>query len=410
MNFKDKLILLLVLIVSSGSSPFVSGIYSIITLFFIVIILKGKNIFLGNKIRKGFLYLLLVIFIYTIGIAIIFQRNIEFTMVARYVFLFLISGFIINAYKENLMKYLEKIIYSLVFISLIFFIFQLFFFNWIYSIEKYFFEMLPVEKGIYISQRNYYASILIHTINQQSSSLAEQRNCGFVYEPGYFSLFINIGLMIELIKMGFKNKIKILVYLLATISTFSTTALIGFILVLSIYFANLKLTSKLFFLPLILLIVIAFYNLSFGYEKIKTILSERKEIHEYQEYAKYGSVSMGRFTGLEYYLTLVLEKSPIFGVTLIGWKEQENVGVSNGIAHFVRNFGFLGLLLVIYSIYKSSRKISVSNLLMSKNHYLLFLFFITYLFAFPFSNLLIFWIFALYYLFYEFKNVNLNIK
>ena len=164
-----------------------------------------------------------------------------------------------------------------------------------------------------------------------------QRNSGFTFEPGYFSFFINIGILICFVKNRFKFSSRIILYIITLITTMSTTGFIGFALILLILYLNSKGSKKFKIIPFIILIIIFFINSSIGINKIETLMLDRQSVDDLVNQSSYKAISMGRFSGFEYYFKLVLNENPLFGLSLIGFKEDVNIGVANGIAHFIRN-------------------------------------------------------------------------
>jgi len=391
----NRIIFVVFLIVSSGSSSFVSSALSIIIFCIFMFFLKFKKLHNNNNIANTYTLLALLIVVYGLGVFLQFGIFPNIMFLGRYIFSFLLVAILIIAYKERFFDYLEKAIYFLVVISLVLFGLQLLQFSLLYESMKSFFNILPIDKGFYFSNRNYFVSILVYTINQNTSVLIDQRNCGFVYEPGYFSFFTNMGLLITIAKYNLTNKKRIIIYLLAVFSTFSTTGMIGLIFILAFYFLNASTTFKILFVPIIISAVILFFNISYGYEKVEDLMTNRLEIEDYQKKAtQYGShgVSMGRFAGFQYYAIETWNISPFFGLSILGWRHEANIGIANGTAHFIRNFGFLGMGLMLIATYLSSNIIT-RYYLKYKYSIILFIFIHLYLFAFPFSNLPIFMIF-----------------
>jgi hypothetical protein len=389
----NKTIFVVFLVISSGTSFMVSSALSIFIMFAFVFLYKYKKT--QNKYMYN-IYAFLVLFILFYGFGVFFQfgLNPNLLFLARYIFAFLLVAVLVIAYKDSFFDYLEKAIYFLAIVSLILFGIQLIQFSFVFEPMKSFFNILPIDKGFYFSNRKYFASIFIYTINQNTTSFIDQRNCGFVYEPGYFSFFTNFGLLLALAKYNLAKKRRLIVYLLAIITTFSTTGMIGLIIVIALYFMNTTSKLKILFIPVIISAIILFFNISYGYDKIEYLMSSTKEVHEYQLRASSGThgISMGRFAGFQYYALETLNTSPYFGLSLLGWKHEINIGIANGTAHFIRNFGFIGLALMIFATFASAKIIS-KHYLKYKYSVFLFIFIHLYLFAFPFSNLPIFMIF-----------------
>lgn len=403
-DFKNYLLVFFMLLISSGSSPFISNIYAVFTVLVFIVLKFYWQVFNNKYLAKVYKLILFLIVLYLVGIFLQFGVLLDFFYLSRYVSSILIVSILYIGLNENFFVYLEKVIFFLVVVSLIFFSIQLISFSFLYNLTSTFFDLLPSEKSSYITERTFYSSILFYTTNEGSSAFVDQRNCGFVFEPGYFSFFINLGLLITLVLHNFRKKNRLIVYGLALISTFSTTGILGAILVMLFYFFNAKTSIRISLIPVFVATIVLFLNISFGYDKIESIISETGSVDDYELRAINYNTSMGRFAGFEYYFLVVLKKSPIFGVSLLEYHEQENISVANGLAHFIRNFGFLGFILMIIGMYNSI-KIIVQKFFVLKYSFLIFLFLLLYLFAFPFSNLTIFWIFVIPFVIFP-KNLN----
>jgi len=392
----DKLIFLLLLLVSSGASAFTSSVYSILIFFLFILLAKYRYINFRLLVFPFFVFII-VIFIYTIGVILQFGELPSFTYFFRYFLSVIIILVLFNIYKRNFFNNLEQIIYILTFISLLFFALQLLQFQIVYSAIKSVFSLVYSDDNFYVENRRYYASLFIYTLNQNTTSLLEQRNCGFVFEPGYFSFFINGGVLLTLINTGFSNIKKIVIYILALITTFSTTGLITAFLVFTFYFVNNRKINFFWFIPVLAVFLVVFFNVSFGYQKVTDLFYNRRDVVDLQnkatQFKSYG-VSMGRFTGLDYFARETWNKSPFFGLSILGWKHEDNIGVANGIAHVIRNFGFFGLILIIIGVLNTSKVFA--KLYDMKFSFLFFLYVLVSLFAFPFSNLTVFWAFVLF--------------
>jgi hypothetical protein len=154
-------------------------------------------------------------------------------------------------------------------------------------------------------------NILIY--NFMNYYFAYNRNSGPFWEPGMFTIFVNIALFFNLIKTNRLITFKNIILTLTIVTTFSTTGYLGmfFIFISFILFHS---TSKLKFIYIFPLIFISFYilNLDFMQEKILDQINVANKNGE------------SRFGAMLVHLKLIND----FPIT----------GVGDGISRYVANY------------------------------------------------------------------------
>jgi len=299
--------------------------------------------------------------------------------------------------------FFEKALYILALISLVLFIIQILNFNFLFNLIYFINNTLhiggSINKDLF---RSYSSNIIIYTINETSNEASSFRNCGFAFEPGFFSYFMNLGLFSNLILNKFRINFHVIIFCVAVISTFSTSGLIGLMLIMVFYSTNKKINNKLLFYGLILTLMFFIVTSELVMKKTYDTFTERKEAYEYIEIASLTSsdapkVSMGRFTGNEYILQKSLD-SPIFG----HWGSEQNsffkdLAIPSSFGPFCYTFGFIGFILLSVSLYKSSTLLVIKNFQL-KTPIIYFILFLLYVFAFTIIYTTIFWFIPLNYL------------
>jgi len=315
----------------------------------IVLFILGLFIF-GNKLMKPSKKLIIALSIwmgYFFINTLIIKSFHPFFMVTYIVYI-IIAWWLISYYKEKIFIKYENTIYYLTIISLFFYTWQIVHFNSLYSILKF----LDLSQGWNSSKG--YASIIIYSIREWSSSLLLPRNQGFTWEPGPFSSYVALAIFFNLArnKIIFKNKLRLVVFLIAILTTQSTT---GFVLLLAImiWIAWARFKSKyarIISIPLVLIIItLIFVNTPILQEKI--ISESQQDVEELIENSILydGSYAPGRFASFQLGW-IDFKNHPIAGIgghTNSQYAKQEGASVStiNGFAMIMTRYGIIGLVL-----------------------------------------------------------------
>jgi len=181
------------------------------------------------------------------------------------------------------------------------------------------------------------------------------RNSGMFWEPGTFACYIVLGFLFylgDLNNLLNAGKFKLLIIVMALITTFSTTGYIIFfiILVFNLLSLNLKKYSVLI-LPLILVLLLtgfSVYNKSdFLKEKITTQVSEA--VREQGDFSptRFGSLLFDIYYIKKHFLI----GNGIHEITRFAdhpWLMGEDLGHGNGFSDFLASMGFLSLFIYSY--------------------------------------------------------------
>lgn len=351
------------------------------------------------------------LFAYSLGLLFSIGELPNIYFLGRYVLLFFFVAFLIRFVKIDLWGKFENIIFVLVVISLIFSVLQLLFPNYFIPFVR-FVDSFFNSENIYSTNRLYYYNCIVYTVNQNSSEFADFRNCGFAYEPGFFSLFINLGLIIEWVKSKKIISTKSIIYIIVLVSTFSTTGFIVFILsaIFLIYYFRIK--TKLIYIPLVLFALFVFLNSSIGISKINRLLNDSITFSDADNKAFSNPdilVSLGRIEGFTYLFSETINTSPLFGFVRNSDSYNDNIGNPSGAGRLFYNWGLIGFLLSIFCFWASSKQFSyqIFGRRNFKWHLMFFSIFVVYLFSFPMTNTPVFFFF-LFYGILTLKNYHIN--
>ncbi|MFW5803755.1 MAG: O-antigen ligase family protein, partial [bacterium] len=192
-----------------------------------------------------------------------------------------------------------------------------------------------------------------------------QRNAGFCWEPGPFSIYLNIAIFLNLMRTNKKLKNNFALYILfvALLTTQSTTGILAFsLMILYLFYYDFKGKNKyLYILFFIYIFVYIFFNVDFMYEKIVNLIEGGKNIEDtlqraWQNKARY---SGGRFGGA-YIAWQDLKNYPFFGIggssALSYGYLDEGVGVAiiSGLSSIISTYGLYGIIFYIFFTFKSS--------------------------------------------------------
>jgi len=187
------------------------------------------------------------------------------------------------------------------------------------------------------------------------------RNAGMFWEPGAFAGYINIAFVLfinNLKELIVKHKRKVIILLIALLTTFSTTGYIILALIVAFYILDSRANGavKLFFLvATMVLALMAFTRLDFLGEKITSQFENASVLtFDSNEHSRFGSIIIDW-----YYITL----HPLFGngfaletryaYHLQFYDEETLLGFGNGFTGIIGTLGVPFMLFYLYSFYKN---------------------------------------------------------
>ncbi len=261
------------------------------------------------------------------------------------VFIAILAIYLLTPFK--LLIYIKNIIYYGALISLPLYFLQLLNFELVVSILKSLQSLFSFNDKLDIKLVN----IIIWGVHDVS--YGENRNCGFMWEPGAFAAFLIIGLLIELSTNHFQLNRKVVIMSLAVLSTLSTMGYIGLVIIILYYilFVSKKKLHSLLLVPLLIGSILVIVNLEFVFLKVENELESQDQVLDYAYRADRDFASLGRIGSLIADVN-DLKKEPILG---IGGKEELMWGIkgkiinrTNGLSKFLLKFGIAGFLIFFY--------------------------------------------------------------
>ena len=352
---KNFLLTLLLVYNSTYSSVIAFSYY---TLLFSLII--SIFIFLKNGLKIDSLFYKFTILFLLVSIYLFISLPYFDILLTGYNYLkFLYAYLSIKLIGSNFFKNIVNIAYYGSIISFPFYILQLLNYDIAFSLVGFFQNSFD-----FLSWRNdQMANNIIFTINGDGAL----RNSGFMWEPKGFASFVIIAIIFRL----FMNNLvlydkKIIVFVLAIISTFSTTGILVLFLILIFYFINKKVVVLLSIFPIFLIISYSiFINSEILYKKILYEISLENEYKMLLKKKDYESdvYSLGR-TGSFLVDFNDFIKKPIFGYGFTRENRTQSAYVKlvrvNGFSDLLAIYG-LGIFLFFYRYYVFLKLLNIKN-------------------------------------------------
>ncbi|MBN1183505.1 MAG: hypothetical protein JXB49_14545 [Bacteroidales bacterium] len=192
------------------------------------------------------------------------------------------------------------------------------------------------------------------------SGWAGNRFSGYAWEPGGMAMMITISWVIYILNKGPLINLKVLIYCLAMILTFSTTGYIV-MLFLAIFYAINRRGTKLFAFgfPIFVAVLIAapyIWKLDFMERKINNYIENDEKYRSYEgSYESLEVKNVGRWSIIKIGLNDIVKWPLGYGTVIAGRTKNvkgEVISGANGLINFLLLWGFIGLAFLIYALYK----------------------------------------------------------
>lgn len=187
---------------------------------------------------------------------------------------------------------------------------------------------------------------------------AGNRFSGYAWEPGGMAMMITISWVIYILNKGPLINLKVIIYYLAMILTFSTTGYIV-MLFLSVFYATNRRGSKLlaFGFPILVAVLIAapyIWKLDFMEEKINNYVENDEKYRNYEgSYESIEVKNVGRWSIIKIGLNDIAKWPLGYGTVIAGRTKNtkgEVVSGANGLINYLLLWGFIGLAFLLYSL------------------------------------------------------------
>jgi hypothetical protein len=321
----------------------------------------------GVRFNNKYLLLLLGFTIYFVATTIVF-KELHPRFFGIYIIKFTIVYVVISGLGVRFFRIYEDILYYLCIIGITFWLIM-------NVIPTTFIELL--RNFEFSSQKpgsNVDFNIIIYTVNNflllpdsiaNIGSIKLFRNAGFAWEPGVFASFINLAIFFNLIRNRFKlnNNKHLWVFLIALISTFSTTGYSLFILLVLFYLYNQDFVKVFWLAPIVVVSAMFVFMLPFMYEKIS--------------YENKWTIEELVYRSAKYDIPYYPQRFQSFQIDFIDFMNHPLLGYGghleaawtvelgtkiitiSGIGGLMSQFGIVGTLFFLISLWVSSKQIIV---------------------------------------------------
>lgn len=354
--FHYLIILLLLFHISESSILAIKWFPFVIALFLLGINIRKPNI-IDLKIINIFIgwIILNIISISYFDVDIPFSRVIIFG-VSNLLLPYILFKIIGNSFWDKF----EKVVFFLTLISLPLFALNLIFSDFFNSLISIF---QPITNDVfYRLGNNHYWSALFYVNAIFDLDYQQYRNCGFMWEAGAFAMMIIWGIIYNWLRYGINLNFKIIVYISALITTFSTAGYFAlFILILGNNLLSLDVKKIVLIFVGIFLIPMIYFTVPFLGQKIETYTNEyNKAEFEYSE--KHGAIRVNRFVTVSVDLQKVKEYPLGYGVvTEKDYKSGSTISGVNGITDLMVIWGVLVFTFILYLFWKGFYIIDYQN-------------------------------------------------
>ena len=265
-----------------------------------------------------------------------------------YIAKIMIAWWLLVHYQNRIFYKYETAIYYLAVVSLIFYTWQIFSPGSLYTIM----HKLDLSQGLFPNKN--YASVIVYSVNEKFFLNEFPRNAGFAWEPGPFSCFLVLAIFFNLVRNRLElcGKKRLLVFLVALLSTQSTTGVLA-LLVLVVWFFWARYNNRyfrVFAIPISLaLVFLTFLLVPILQQKI--IEQSTQDVDKIVSMSRvYGqSYNPGRFASLQLGLR-DFANYPLAGIggnvsLRYGVQQGADVSTINGFATILSRYGSIGVLI-----------------------------------------------------------------
>lgn len=352
------------------------------------------------KLNKSFVLIIGIWTLFVVGSAGLIGRFVP-SILLGYSMYFIEAYVIIRLFGTSFFNVFIKWMVLLAFISIIGWFLTLFFGRELYELVK------PLNiSGGFRYWLDDYAHIIFFTVRPEASmrEMGFPRNPGFTWEPGPFSIILNLALYTNwsLLKRR-KNSLNSIILLFALVTTFSTT---GYITLFAYLVYELLIKSKriIYILPLFALVYGGFHifrEYEFLGDKVESYST--REAYVQVDIAGNEKYSGSRLSGLPLVLQ-DLAKNPIMGKALSQEGEYKGIGEIasshlNTLFTITSSMGLFGLFWWLFFLIKASKKID--NIFKPDANYTLIIIIMLSSFGFNLHIWSIVWVYVLFGVFFK---------
>ena len=347
------LVLLIIYISGMASGLAFSPVFLVLSLMYAV------YIFLLRRIEVDRFFIVLT-YIYGL-ITLIYYAQFGWVDIpySGYYFLKILFAYlVIKIVREDFFELYEKIICALALISLPFYTLQVLSYDLTISlldgIEQLIESVFPF--WTFYTERYDYANVFVFTLN----GAGPLRNSGFAWESKGFANFLVIAMIFNLARNQMRITWRMMVYIIALMTTISTTAYLATFFLLPMFylynaFDGKKAVYLAVFSPILISAFIYLISQDFMLDKIKYEISSRDNyVYFLNDPRDFPSRSLGRFPSLMLDIQ-DFKKYPVFGYGQQRSERTQHDYVKltrvNGFSDRLATWGGIGILFFFITYY-----------------------------------------------------------
>ena len=346
---------LFILFMASSASFMVSDVFVVISFFFLVVVFFIRKI----KIDR-IVYFVLCIWILVNIISCLINSQSKFSIISfvGVTLRIIMPYFMVKVIGYSFFDRFFKYAYALVLISFPFFLIESIYPSFIFSITPYLNFITAREQFV---SNGFYIFIYMHSGWAENTGLFV-RNSGFIWEPGAYACVLTFMLTYYLYITNYKVDKRVIILILALLSTFSTAGYIALFIILIFLVINNKIIKQRYsiFMPIILSALIfsgiLFYSTSpFMKDKINKYIEMGTDTYTW-EFENESIVRVSRLGIAMASIDNALHRPWGEGIMTSEYivNKYGNISGPSSLAEILRQWGWLGLIVCIISMYKLS--------------------------------------------------------
>ena len=412
-NFINNIFVLILFIYAGRASVFVRSVDTFENIYGLLFIIISSLLFSSYHkvgLKNSFLYLIVGYSIYFILLTVKFNA-----FHPRFYFIYFIGFYLsyvlISTLKNNYFLIFENVLVKLCMVSIVFWVLLMLFPSFLYNLFESISFLTPGTKLVH-------SNIIFFTLNLNDSeqilkleNILVYRNAGFSWEPGGFAVLINLGMFVNLIRYRFriKNNKNIRIFLLALITTFSTTGYGIFMVLALLFIYNNKSKYKALFVTILIPLGIYLLSLPFMLDKLIKV-SDNNIDSEVESSILYGGHKTPQRIN-----SFIIDYQDFTNNPILGYgghiderwtrKLGADIASISGIGKVFAVFGLVGVIFFFTLLYKSSKLFSLNYNFKGWIFPFLMILMISISYSLIFNPLLMcFWMYALFMP--KFKTIN----
>ena len=347
----DFLLLLIFLLLLEGSSFFLASELFVIGVFLVLL-----AIFLYRKCSFDVeFFIVLAVWIAINFISYLVNDKLPINTFLGSVLKMCIPYFVVKIIGSSFFEKLFRFLYLLVIIASCFYIVEVIAPSFVNNLTPY---LNFLVHGKMLENGDFYIIVYNHLGLYNKYYGIFPRNCGFMWEPGAYAWILNFMIVYKLHRDNYVLDRKILLLVVALVTTFSTAGYFGLFFIVIFYLIKRGSRRALLLLPFVLLAFIygalkLFNTADFLSEKLDYYEEVGMEVREQtfgeQSWGRVNRIAMGRIS---------LENSLVHpwgdGINLSSYivNKYGEITAANALAALLREWGWLGFIAFAIAVWR----------------------------------------------------------